>query len=198
MRSRRSGSSSRWLSRQQRDPYVGRAVSRALFKLEQLDRRFDLTTRASVALELGAAPGGWTEYLAPRCRRVVAVDLLPLANTPRGTRFVLGDAGDPRVQEQISESLGDGADLVLSDMAPNMSGNRLVDQARSMELVECAVQAAVRWLNPGGRLVVKMFQGAGFDEAMDDMRAVFARVAMAKPPASRAGSREVYAVADME
>jgi len=195
---RRSKSSSRWLSRQQRDPYVGQAVSRALFKLEQLDRRFGLVNPSSVVLELGAAPGGWTEYVAPRCRRLVAVDLLPLANTPRGTHFILGDAGDPRVQERLGEALADGADLVLSDMAPNMSGNRVVDQARSLELVECAVDAATRWLNPGGRFVVKMFQGAGFIDAIHDMRAAFARVVTAKPPASRAGSREVYAVADME
>ena len=173
-------------------------MSRALFKLEQLDRRFRLVDLSSVVLELGASPGGWTEYLAPRCRRLVAVDLVPLANTPRGTHFIRGDAGDPGVQERIAAALGDGADLVLSDMAPNMSGNRVVDQARSLELVECAVDAATRWLNPGGRFLVKMFQGAGFDEAMHDMRTAFARVAMAKPPASRAGSREVYAVADME
>ncbi len=102
------------------------------------------------------------------------------------------------MQERIAAALGGGADLVLSDMAPNMSGNRVVDQARSLELVGCATRAAVRWLNPGGRFVVKMFQGAGFDEVMHDMRAAFARVALAKPPASRAGSREVYAVADME
>ena len=195
---RRSKSSSRWISRQQRDPYTGRAVSRALFKLEQLDARFRLTNPSCVVLELGASPGGWTEYLAPRCRRLVAVDLLPLANTPRGARFILGDADDPRVQERIAVELGGGADLVLSDMAPNISGNRVVDQARSLELVECALGAAVRWLNPGGRFVVKMFQGAGFDESMHDMRAAFARVSLAKPPASRAGSREVYAVADME
>ena len=128
----------------------------------------------------------------------MAVDLLPLANTPHGTRFVQGDAGSPEVQEQIGAALCGRADLVLSDMAPNMSGNRVVDQARSMELVECAIDAAERWLNPQGRLVVKMFQGAGFDEAMRDIRARFARVELAKPPASRAGSREVYAVADME
>ena len=151
-----------------------------------------------MVLELGASPGGWTEYLAPRCRRLVAVDLAPLANTPRDTHFILGDAGDSLVQERIAETLCGGADLVLSDMAPNMSGNRVVDQARSLELVECAVGAAGRWLNPGGRLVVKMFQGAGFNEAMRDMRAVFARVTLAKPDASRSGSREVYAVADME
>ena len=195
---RRSKSSSRWLSRQQRDPYAGRAVSRALFKLEQLDRRFRLTTPSCVVLELGASPGGWTEYLAPRCRRLVAVDLLPMANTPCGTQFILGDAGDPEVQDQIGAVLCGGADLVLSDMAPNMSGNRVVDQARSMELAECAIGAAERWLNSRGRLVVKMFQGAGFDEAMLELRAKFARVELAKPPASRAGSREVYAVADME
>ena len=195
---RRSKSSSRWISRQQRDPYTGRAVSRALFKLEQLDARFRLVNPSCVVLELGASPGGWTEYLAPRCRRLVAVDLLPLAKTPRGTRFILGDADDPRVQERIAVELGGGADLVLSDMAPNISGNRVVDQARSLELVECGLGAAVRWLNPGGRFVVKMFQGAGFDESMHDMRAAFARVSLAKPPASRAGSREVYAVADME
>ena len=195
---RRTKSSSRWLSRQRRDPYAGRAVSRALFKLEQLDRRFRLTSPSCVALELGAAPGGWTEYLAPRCRRLVAVDLAPLANAPRGTHFILGDVSDSLVQERIAATLCGGADLVLSDMAPNMSGNRVVDQARSLELVECAVGAAGRWLNPGGRFVVKMFQGAGFIEAMLELRAVFARVTLAKPDASRSGSREVYAVADME
>lgn len=195
---RRSKSSSRWLSRQQRDPYAGRAVSRALFKLEQLDRRFRLTSPSCVVLELGASPGGWTEYLAPRCRRLVAVDLAPLANAPRGTHSILGDASDPLVQERIAATLGGGADLVLSDMAPNMTGNRVIDQARSLELVECAVGAARRWLNPGGRFVVKMFQGAGIDDAMLELRAVFARVTLAKPDASRSGSREVYAVADME
>ena len=126
------------------------------------------------------------------------MDLLPLVTVPRGVHFIGGDAGDPRVQERIAAALCGGADLVLSDMAPNMSGNRVVDQARSQELVECALDAAGRWLNPGGRFVVKMFHGAGFIEAMRDMRAAFARVAMAKPPASRASSREVYAVADME
>ncbi|MDE0349148.1 MAG: RlmE family RNA methyltransferase [Gammaproteobacteria bacterium] len=195
--SRLTKSSAAWLARQRRDPYAGRAVSRAYFKLEQLDARFRLTGRDRVVLELGAAPGGWTEYLGPRCRLVVACDLLPLAAVPAGVRTVLGDAREPSTQRRILATAGVSAerpfDVVLSDMAPNISGNRVRDQAVTLELVECTLGLAERWLRPGGRVVVKTFHGAGFDDLVRDVRARFADVVMAKPGASRGGSREVYA-----
>ena len=197
--SRRSKSSAAWLARQRRDPYAGRAVSRAYFKLEQLDARFRLTGPAKTVLELGAAPGGWTEYLAPRCRRVVACDMLPLARVPPRVRTVEGDARESAVQARIVAAAGAAGirpfDVVMSDMAPNMSGNRVRDQAVSLELVGCTLELAERWLRPGGRVVAKMFQGAGFDTLVDDMRARFSKVVLAKPKASRDGSREVYATA---
>lgn len=196
--SKRSKSSHRWLARQRRDPYSGRAASRAYFKLQALDERFRLTGPSRVALELGAAPGGWTEYLAPRCRRVVACDLR-LMTVPNGVDFIQGDVREPAVVERLRATLGsDGVDLVLSDMAPNMSGNKVTDQALSLELVECAVRTGAQWLKPGGRLVVKLFQGVGFETTVSDMRARFAKVTLAKPPASRDGSRELYAIADVE
>ena len=192
---KRSKSSAAWLARQRRDPFVGRAASRAHFKLEQLDARFRLTAPSRCAVELGAAPGGWTAYLAQRCRRVVACDLVALPALPRGACFVQGDVQEAAVQLRIEAAIDGGADLVLSDMAPNMSGNRTLDQARSEALAECAAELALRWLRPGGQLVVKLFHGAGFDAVLARLRSDFARVAIAKPPASRAASREVYAVA---
>ena len=146
-------------------------------------------------MELGAAPGGWTAYLAQRCRRVVACDLVALPALPRGACFVQGDVQEAAVQLRIEAALDGGADLVLSDMAPNMSGNRTLDQARSEALADCAAELALRWLRPGGQLVVKLFHGGGFDAVLARLRSDFARVAIAKPPASRAASREVYAVA---
>ncbi len=200
--SRRSKSSAAWLARQRRDPYAGRAVSRAYFKLEQLDARFHFTGPGKTVLELGAAPGGWTEYLAPRCRRVVACDLLPLARVPPGVGTVVGDAREPAVQARIAAA-ADAAeapevrpfDVVMSDMAPNMSGNVVRDQAASLELVTCTLELAERWLRGGGRVLVKAFQGAEFETLLDDMRARFSKVVLAKPKASRGGSREVYATA---
>jgi len=194
---KRSKSSAAWLARQRRDPFVGRAVSRAHFKLAQLDARFGLTAPSRSVLELGAAPGGWTAYLAPRCRRVVACDLAPLQTLPAEVCFIEGDVQDEAVQGRIAAALGGGADLVLSDMAPNLSGNRTVDQARAQALAECATDVALRYLRPGGRFVVKLFHGAGFDAVLRDLRERFAHVAIAKPPASRAASREAYAVATL-
>lgn len=195
--SRLTKSSAAWLARQRRDPYAGRAVSRAYFKLEQLDARFRLTGREKVVLELGAAPGGWTQYLGPRCRLVVACDLLPLATVPARVRAVEGDVRESSTQRRILATAGASEDrpfdVVLSDMAPNISGNRVRDQAMTLELVECTLDLAERWLRPGGRVVAKTFHGAGFDDLVRDLRARFADVAMAKPGASRGGSREVYA-----
>ncbi len=194
---RRSKSSAAWLARQRRDPYTGRAVSRAYFKLEQLDARFRLTAPDKTVLELGAAPGGWTQYLGTRCRLVVACDLLPLATVPTGVRAVVGDAREPSVRQRILATASAAEDrpfdVVLSDMAPNMSGNRVRDQAVALELVECTLELAERWLRPRGRVVVKAFHGAGFEDLVRNMRGRFEDVVVAKPRASRGGSREVYA-----
>ena len=196
----RSKSSGRWLNRQRRDPYVRRAaeqglVSRAHFKLEQLDRRFKLVARGAVVLELGAAPGGWTRYLAERAGRIYAVDVTEMT-VPRGVEFaridVMADAADAALAAWLGERR---VDLVLSDMSPHLSGIRAADQARSMALVERATALAERWLNPRGALVVKMFQGEGVAEWQKAARRRFQRVVLAKPDASRKDSREMYAVA---
>lgn len=200
--SKRSKSSHRWLSRQRRDPFARRAasqgqVSRAHFKLEQLDRRFGLVRRGMRVLELGAAPGGWTRYLEARLDGglLVCIDPRPVS-AGADTVVVEGAYGEPAVDERLAAVLADaGVDLVLSDMAPNMSGNRTTDQARSMHLADLALDAAERWLNPGGTLAVKMFQGEGVDAWMTDLRKHFAKVKLTKPEASRAESREVYAIA---
>jgi 23S rRNA (uridine2552-2'-O)-methyltransferase len=197
---KRSKSSSRWLERQRRDPFVRRAAeeklgSRAHFKLSELDRRFRLVRRDSLVLELGAAPGGWTRYLAGRARRVVALDRLPM-EVPKGVEFALVDVHADDFDAVLDALLaGDGVDLVLSDMAPNISGVRVADQAASMELVELATHIARQRLNRGGHLVVKMFQGEGVDAWLKDARTVFEKVVLAKPEASRKDSREVYGVA---
>ena len=203
------GSSSRWLSRQRRDPYAKAArreghPSRAHYKIRQLDRRFGLLEKHHRVLELGAAPGGWTAWLAQRLThgRVVAVDPLPVAPCAANVEFVQGRLGEPDVDARLARILGPeggsnpaGVDLVLSDMAPNVSGIRATDQARAMELAELASEAARRWLKPGGSLVVKIYQGDGIDDWLRETRRRFGRVRVVKPPASRPRSRENYAVA---
>ena len=200
--SKRSRSSHRWLSRQRRDPFARRAAaegqgSRAHFKLLELDRRFVLLRPGMSVLELGAAPGGWTRYLEERLDGglVVACDPRPIS---AGADTVIIEAafGEPEADRQLVEVLGDArVDLVLSDMAPNMSGNRTTDQARSMHLADLALEAAGRWLKPDGALVVKLFQGEGMDAWMVELRRCFATARLSKPEASRSHSREVYAVA---
>ncbi len=200
---RRSKSSERWLSRQRRDPYARKAAatgrsSRAHFKLEQLDQRFRLLKPGMRVLELGAAPGGWTCYVEERigrAGRLIVVDSRPVAITA-DTVLIEGLAGDPEVDIKIDEEAeGRTLDLVLSDMAPNISGIRTADQARSMELVELAEAAADRWLKPGGAMVVKIFQGEGVEDWIRRMRAKFGTFKQVKPDASRPDSREMYAVA---
>jgi 23S rRNA (uridine2552-2'-O)-methyltransferase len=199
---KRSKSSQRWVDRQRRDPYVkkaaeGGAASRAHYKLEQLDRRFHLLRPNAVVLELGAAPGGWTRYLARRLTHgmLVAVDWRPM-QAPANVTFHRIDIHSDALDTVLSGALGERrADLVLSDMAPNISGVKVADQAASMALVERATEVARRWLKPGGSLVVKLFHGEGVDDWVRRMRKSFARVVLAKPAASRAESSEVYAIA---
>ena len=204
---KRSKSSQRWLNRQKRDYFASAArregrVSRAHFKLAQLDERFGLIAPEHWILELGAAPGGWTAHLAERVvrGRVIAVDPLPVAAPSDRVEVVCGRVGDKSVTsrvEAILEAAGrpPQMDLVLSDMAPNMSGVRAADQARAMDLAELAGAAAVRWLAPGGGLVVKLMQGEGVDAWVEAAKAAFDKVRVVKPAASRSESREVYALA---
>ena len=196
-------SSASWRERQEKDPYVQRARkegwrSRAVFKLEQIDQKERLLKPGIVCVDLGSAPGSWSQYVTEKLKgraRIVAVDLLPMDSLAE-VEFVQGDFQDDEVFEQLLGLVGDdGADLVLSDMAPNISGTKAVDQPRSMYLVELALDMARKVLKPGGSLVCKVFQGEGFDDFVRDARNSFARVRVIKPKASRAGSREVYLVA---
>lgn len=197
------GSGRSWRDRQERDPYVQRARregwrSRAVFKLEQIDQKERLLRPDMVCVDLGCAPGGWSQYVSKRLKgraRIVAVDLLPMDPIP-AVEFIQGDFEDEAVCRRLLDATGDaGADLVMSDMAPNISGSRAVDQPRSMALAELALDTARRVLKPGGSFVCKVFQGEGFDAFVVDARRSFERVRVMKPKASRAGSREVYLVA---
>ena len=196
-------SSGSWRDRQERDPYVQRARregwrSRAVFKLEQIVTKERLLRPGMVCVDLGSAPGGWSQYVTQKLdgkARIVAVDILPMDALP-DVEFIQGDFREDDVYAQLLERVGEaGADLVMSDMAPNITGTKAVDQPRSMYLVELALDMARRVLKPGGSFVCKVFQGEGFDEFVKDARNSFERVRVIKPEASRAGSREVYLVA---
>ena len=199
---KRSKSSHRWLDRQKRDYFARQArdngqVSRAHYKLLQIDQRFKLIKPHSRVLELGAAPGGWTNYLESRVSKglLIAVDPLPIT-AGLETHVIEGCAGDAEVDEQIASILGDEPlDLVLSDMAPNISGVRAVDQARSMDLADVTLDACREWLRKKGALAIKAFQGEGLDEWVRSLRSEFSKVTVTKPKASRPESREVFVVA---
>jgi 23S rRNA (uridine2552-2'-O)-methyltransferase len=200
---RRSRSSGRWLQEHFADPYVQRAQaagwrSRAVFKLEEIDRRAHLLHPGAVCLDLGAAPGAWSQYASQRVGakgRVVATDLLPMAELG-GVEFVQGDFREDEVFERILALLpARGVDLVLSDMAPNLSGVDVIDQPRSMYLAELALAMAERVLKPGGSALIKVFQGAGFKELLQAARGKFSEVKLMKPLASRSRSPESYLLA---
>jgi 23S rRNA (uridine2552-2'-O)-methyltransferase len=199
---RRPGSS-RWLREHHSDPFVARARaegyrSRAAFKLAELDRRHRLLRPGARIVDLGAAPGGWSQWAAERVGaqgRVVAVDLLPVPPIP-GVTVIQGDFLEPATRAAVQAALGGlPADLVLSDMAPNLSGIPTVDQARALELAESALELASDCLRPGGTLLVKLFQGEGLDAYLRLLRTRFARVELRKPDASRPRSRELYVLA---
>jgi len=198
---RRTGGS--WRDRQERDPYVQMARrdgwrSRAVYKLEQIDQKERFLRPDMVCVDVGSAPGSWSQYVTKKLKgraRIVAVDILPMDSLP-DVEFIQGDFQDEAVFEHMLQAIGDdGVDLVMSDIAPNITGTRVVDQPRSMYLVELALDLARRVLKPGGSFVCKVFQGEGIDEFVIDTRKSFKRVKVMKPKASRAGSREVYLVA---
>jgi 23S rRNA (uridine2552-2'-O)-methyltransferase len=151
-----------------------------------------------LCVDLGSAPGSWSQYVTEKLRgraTIVAVDLLEMDALP-GVEFIQGDFRDEAILGELEAALGDArADLVMSDMAPNISGNKAVDQPRSMYLVELALDLATKVLRPGGNFICKLFQGAGSDEFIASARQHFERVKAVKPKASRPGSREVYLVA---
>ena len=199
----RSRSSRRWLREHHADPYTRQARAegyrgRAAYKLIELDRKDGLLRRGMRVVDLGAAPGSWSQYAAERVGDtglVVASDRLRL-DPIAGVAFIEGDFHDEAVLEAVLAAVGPaGADLVMSDMAPNISGVDAVDQPASMALTELAHDLAVRILKPGGTLVTKMFQGEGSDAFTRALKADFGQVRIRKPAASRDRSREVYVVA---
>ena len=201
----RSVSSRRWLTRQINDPYVAKARaggfrSRAAFKLSEIDREFRLLRPGQTVVDLGAAPGGWSQVAAERVKardgqgRVVAIDLLPLDPIP-GVEILQGDFLSEDVLARFSAMVGGAADLVLSDMAPSASGQPDIDHLRILNLAEAAFDFACRTLRPGGAFVTKMLQGSGERDFLAALRRRFARVSRAKPPSSRRESAEFFLVA---
>ena len=200
---RRSRSSQRWLQEHFKDPFVKKARaegwrSRAVYKLEETDRREGLLHHGMLVLDLGAAPGAWSQYALRRVGgkgRVVASDILPMEPL-RGVQFVQGDFREEAVLAQILALTGERAvDVLLSDMAPNLSGLDVVDQPRAMYLTELALDLASRVLKPKGSALIKVFQGAGFQEFVASTRRQFKAVRFLKPEASRKRSAETYVLA---
>ncbi|HQW81419.1 MAG TPA: 23S rRNA (uridine(2552)-2'-O)-methyltransferase RlmE [Pseudomonadota bacterium] len=198
----RSKSSHRWLKEHFSDPFVKRAQSegvrsRAAYKLEELIERDRLLRPGMVVVDLGAAPGGWSQMVRRELGQhgdVIALDILEMPSIP-GVEFLQGDFREESVLKAFEAMVGGRAvDLVLSDMAPNMSGVESVDQARSMHLCELAREFAEGHLKPGGTFLAKIFQGVGFDDYLRDLRKRYSKVTMRKPKASRARSPEVYAL----
>jgi 23S rRNA (uridine2552-2'-O)-methyltransferase len=200
---KRTKSSERWLKEHFKDPFVARAQqegyrSRAVYKLAEVDRRERLLRPGLRVVDLGAAPGGWSQYAAEKVGRtgqVIASDILPMDPIP-GVELVIGDFREPQVLDAIVERLGgERADVVLSDIAPNLSGTAAVDQPRSIHLCELALDLAVLVLERDGVFLIKLFQGQGSDAFLQELRQRFRRVLIRKPPASRLRSREVYVLA---
>ena len=196
----RTTASQKWLQRQLNDPYVRAAQqqglrSRAAFKLMEIDDKLKLLHRGSRVVDLGAAPGGWSQVAVKRgASVVVGVDLLPV-DPVAGATLLQGDFNDEAVQQQLRDLLGGTATIVLSDMAPNTTGHAATDHIRIMGLAELALDFASKILVPGGAFVAKVFQGGSEQTMLVPMKRMFATVKHAKPPASRKESSELYVVA---
>ena len=199
----RSKSSKRWLNEHFDDEYVRRAQqegyrSRAIYKLIEIQQKDKLLKPGMTVIDLGAAPGSWSEYAVRKLGgkgRMIALDILPMEPI-EGVEIIQGDFREDDVLAQLLDLIGEsGADLVISDMAPNISGMEVVDIPRSYYLADLALDLARQVLKPGGGLLVKLFQGEGFDDYQKALKQSFKRVVMRKPKASRARSREIYALA---
>lgn len=205
---RKHRSNADWLRRHVTDPYVKQAVargyrSRAAFKLAEIDDKARLLRPGAVVVDLGAAPGSWTQVVRERLTdrqgqlrgRIVALDLLPMEPLP-DVMFLQGDFREEEVAAQLAEALrGAPVDVVLSDMAPNLSGIAAADAARSGHLAELALEFALAHLQPRGALLLKAFQGSGFSQLVERLKREFVSVAVRKPGASRAESAETYVLA---
>jgi 23S rRNA (uridine2552-2'-O)-methyltransferase len=193
-------SSQRWLARQLNDPYVTAAKaqgwrSRAAFKLLELDDKYGLIKKHARVVDLGAAPGGWSQVaLARGAASVAGIDLLPIIPVA-GASFIEGDFLEDGMEARLTALLGGPADLVLSDMAPNTTGHTATDHIRIMALAELALGFATEILLPGGAFVTKLFQGGAERGMLERLKTSFATVRHAKPPASRKDSKEMYVVA---
>lgn len=195
----RTASSRQWLQRQLNDPYVAAARaqgyrSRAAFKLIELDAKYRLLKKGARVLDLGAAPGGWSQVAAARGAVVVAADVLDMAPLD-GVTVLKADLTDPDVPALLQQALGGAADVVLTDMAAPTTGHRATDHIRTIALVEIALEVALDVLKPGGAFVGKVFQGGATEELLARMKRHFRTVRHVKPPASRAQSVELYVVA---
>ena len=199
----RSKSSTRWLQEHFDDEYVKLSQkegyrSRAVYKLKELQEKDRLIQQGMTVVDLGAAPGGWSQYaveLVGKNGRTIASDILPIDPLPF-VEFIQGDFTEERILNEILDLIGnDKANIVISDMAPNLSGNDAIDQPGSIYLCELALDISRQILTENGTMVVKLFQGAGSDEYLKDVRQSFRQVKIRKPKASRARSREVYVVA---
>ena len=200
---KRSKSSKRWLQEHFSDHYVKKAQSegyrsRAVYKLQEIDNKEHLLRPGITVVDLGAAPGGWTQYVSQKLHgkgHIIALDILPMDSLP-DVEFIQGDfREDSAFEELIKRIPKEGVDLLLSDMAPNMSGTITVDMPKAMYLAELAFDLAGKILKPGGTMVVKVFQGAGFEELVAMARSMFKKVTIRKPMASRPQSREMYLLA---
>lgn len=199
----RSKSSKQWLSAHFADPYVKKAQaqgyrSRAVYKLQEIDEKDHLLKPGLSVIDLGAAPGSWTQYVTEKLQgrgQIIAMDILPMDALP-GVQFVQGDFTADAVFEQLLACIPkQGVDLLLSDMAPNMSGMASVDIPRAMALAELALDFAQRILKPNGTMLIKVFHGEGFEVLMTSIRQCFKKVVARKPLASRPQSREMYVLA---
>ena len=195
-------SKKQWRDKHFNDPYVKKAqkdgyVCRAAYKLLEIHQRYRVFKDGMHVVDLGAAPGGWSQVavkLVGRTGTIIGIDLLPL-QTPLAVDFIQGDFSDPHCFEDILRRSGSAVDVVMSDMAPNLSGNKLVDQMKSAHLVELALQFADQVLTHQGYFIAKLFHGSGFDELVEQVRSQFTRVNLFKPKSSRSDSSEVFLVA---
>ena len=199
----RTKSSKRWLQEHFDDVYVKKAQaegyrSRAVYKLKEVDEKELLLKPGMTVVDLGAAPGGWTQYVSERLNgkgHIVALDILPMDALP-DVNFIQGDFREDTVLQELLNLIPErSVDLLLSDMAPNMSGSTAIDIPRAMYLVELAFDFAEKMLKPGGSMLIKIFHGSGFDELVKQARASFERVVIRKPSASRSRSKETYLLA---
>ncbi|WP_419419607.1 23S rRNA (uridine(2552)-2'-O)-methyltransferase RlmE [Legionella sp. D16C41] len=199
----RSKSSNRWLKEHFEDIFVKKAQaegyrSRAVYKLKEIDEKEHLIKPGMTIVDLGAAPGGWTQFISQKLKgngTIVALDLLPMVELP-GVNFIQGDFQEEKVfQELINLIPKRGLDLLLSDMAPNMSGSRIIDIPKAMYLAELAFDFGETMLKPGGAMLIKIFHGVGFDNLVKLARQQFDKVVIRKPSASRSRSHETYMLA---